>query len=894
MKSIAFFTFLLFLLLTSVAFAQAPQAINYQAVARDNLGKPIPSKPVAIQISILDGSVNGNTVYAETHQKTTNQFGLFMLAIGEGSVQSGSFAAIDWAGGDKFLKVNIDNTLQGTTQLLSVPYALYAAKAKEGQTLSVDGNQLSISEGNSVTLPASGGGDNWGNQAVQTSGNALSGNGTGGSPLALAQQGAANGQVLKWDGAAWVPALDLSTSVAAGTGISVSQNGAIITVTNSAPDQPVSITGTGATTVTGAYPNFTVTTPAPADNSPTNEIQTLSLNNNTLSLSSGGGSVTLPMPPAYIAGAGINITGTTVTNTGDTNPSDDITTTSQAGGDLSGPFSNLQIGANTIGTNEITNGSIQTADLVAGVIPTTLPPSGPAGGDLSGAYPNPTVAKIQGKPVATTTPVDGQVLRYNGTTQQWEPVASSSLGWSLTGNSGTDTAMDFIGTTDDVPVSFRVNGTERMRLWGDGRLELFGENTTNTFVGRNSGVINTLGTTSEGVLNSFFGTNSGYYNTTGQQNSFFGAYAGYLNNTSGGNSFFGSFSGYSNYNANGNSFFGNYAGFNNGVGSENCFFGSHAGYSNINGINNGFFGYGAGYYNTTGHFNNFFGHGAGYSNTTGSFNNFFGYEAGYSNTTGDRNSFFGDVAGRSNSTGRTNSFFGEGAGFNNSSGDGNSFFGYNAGKNNKIGKRNTCIGYYSEMLDTLLDNTITLGNIAIATASNSARIGNTSITSIGGQVNWTAFSDARFKTDIHEEVKGLDFIRRLRPVTYQYDITKLDDFLGTTARRSERGDTLSLFEIESREKASSIRYTGFIAQEVEQAARELGFDFSGVDVPDNEHDLYGLRYAEFTVPLVKAVQEQQVIIEQQQKQLEALQEQLLGMAAEVKALKTGMIKPDDK
>jgi trimeric autotransporter adhesin len=69
----------------------------------------------------------------------------------------------------------------------------------------------------------------------------------------------------------------------------------------------------------------------------------------------------------------------------------------------------------------------------------------------------------------------------------------------------------------------------------------------------------------------------------------------------------------------------------------------------------------------------------------------------------------------------------------------------------------------------------------------------------------------------------------------------------------------------------AIRYTGFIAQEVEKVANETGFDFSGVDEPKNDQDLYGLRYAEFVVPLVKAVQEQQAIIERLEKRIAELE-----------------------
>lgn len=106
--------------------------------------------------------------------------------------------------------------------------------------------------------------------------------------------------------------------------------------------------------------------------------------------------------------------------------------------------------------------------------------------------------------------------------------------------------------------------------------------------------------------------------------------------------------------------------------------------------------------------------------------------------------------------------------------------------------------------------------------------------------------------------------------------------------------------------------TGFIAQEVEESANSLGFDFSGVDKPKNENDYYGLRYAEFTVPLVKAVQEQQKIIEEQQTQIDSLklnninieayykkieseqQKQILEIKAEIEHLNTILMQSSKK
>lgn len=141
------------LLLTSVFLqAQTPQAINYQAVARTSSGTIIPAQTVQVRFSVLDGNVNGTVLYQETQFGATNNYGLFTMAIGKGTATVGTFTGINWASGnDKFLKVEIapngtgNYLLQGTTQLLSVPYALYAEK-----TRLIAGNAISITNGNTV------------------------------------------------------------------------------------------------------------------------------------------------------------------------------------------------------------------------------------------------------------------------------------------------------------------------------------------------------------------------------------------------------------------------------------------------------------------------------------------------------------------------------------------------------------------------------------------------------------------------------------------------------------------------------------------------------------------------------------------------------------------------
>jgi hypothetical protein len=126
-----------FLLFTLVVNAQAPpNAFNYSAVARNAAGQPIATSTIGIQISILKTSSTGVSQYSENHFVITDGYGLFNLVIGAGSIQSGSMATIDWSNDNYYLKLAMDATggtnflTMGTTQLLSVPYALHAKTAE--------------------------------------------------------------------------------------------------------------------------------------------------------------------------------------------------------------------------------------------------------------------------------------------------------------------------------------------------------------------------------------------------------------------------------------------------------------------------------------------------------------------------------------------------------------------------------------------------------------------------------------------------------------------------------------------------------------------------------------------------------------------------------------------
>lgn len=125
----------LLLLIPLCTNAQAPQKMSYQAVVRNASNTLIATAPVGFKISILQGSASGTPVYVETQTTTTNSNGLASLEIGTGSIVSGTFSGINWANGPYFIKTESDPlggtnyTISGTTQLMSVPYALFAANA---------------------------------------------------------------------------------------------------------------------------------------------------------------------------------------------------------------------------------------------------------------------------------------------------------------------------------------------------------------------------------------------------------------------------------------------------------------------------------------------------------------------------------------------------------------------------------------------------------------------------------------------------------------------------------------------------------------------------------------------------------------------------------------------
>jgi hypothetical protein len=125
--------------ITLSSFGQAPEGFNYQAVVRNAGNTILNNQSVGLRMTIQQGSIGGTTVYSETFSPTTNAYGLVNLQIGNGTVVSGTFANVDWSAGPYFMETAVDVTggtnysVMGTSQLMSVPYALYAKTSGNGQ-----------------------------------------------------------------------------------------------------------------------------------------------------------------------------------------------------------------------------------------------------------------------------------------------------------------------------------------------------------------------------------------------------------------------------------------------------------------------------------------------------------------------------------------------------------------------------------------------------------------------------------------------------------------------------------------------------------------------------------------------------------------------------------------
>lgn len=248
-------------------------------------------------------------------------------------------------------------------------------------------------------------------------------------------------------------------------------------------------------------------------------------------------------------------------------------------------------------------------------------------------------------------------------------------------------------------------------------------------------------------------------------------------------------------------------------------------------------------FNRTGNNNTAFGYFSLRSSQT-SDNTGFGSHTLVSNNSGTNNTAIGSHSSFLNDSGSNNTSVGYYSLSNNTEGNNNTSFGYNSLTNNVTGSGNTCFGANTNVVSSDIENSTAIGFGATSNQSNQIVLGNDSISTLKCNTSLSVTSDERYKTEITEDVPGIEFITRLRPVTYNLI------------------------------RCMGVKRTGLIAQEVEKAASEIGYDFDGVLKPLNDNDHYSLSYATFVVPLIKTVKEQQIMIECLFRQIAELQSEI--------------------
>ena len=528
-----------------------------------------------------------------------------------------------------------------------------------------------------------------------------------------------------------------------------------------------------------------------------------------------------------------NASTTNLINTNRLNSAVVLDTETPTGGTIAGTFATgLTLNNNSVTTAKIapgTNGQILTTAGGVTTWATGASPSGAAGGDLSGTYPSPTItndaitgAKILDGTISaadlaasavTTVKIapgtNGQVLTTAGGVATWSTGTSPSgaAGGDLSGTYPSPTvatnAITSAKINDGAIVNADVNASaaidvSKLAPGTSGQVLT----TSGSLVPQWAAPGGTTLLQAPGTRNLFAGSPIGT-TTSGSDNAFYGAFAGVANTS----------------------------------GSWNVLIGTQAGQSK-----------------TTGDLNTIIGWAAGRTNTAHQGNTLIGAQAGeFTTPTGNVNTMVGEKAGWNVTDGTGNVMLGHRAGQNTTTGFFNVFVGTLVGGTNTVGTRLTLIGNGTDVSANNLNNAIAIGDGAIVNASNKVRIGNSTISVIEGQVAFTAASDKRLKMNIKELNTGLDFIMKLKPMSYQM---------------KNLTDTRTNW--------------GFLAQDIEQL---VGSENAILTVGEDKDRTLGLRYTDFVAPLTKAVQEQQKEIEELKAKLSASQQQVNTLNASLETLK---------
>jgi len=647
---------------------QAPQGFKYQAVVRDASNTILTDQLVGFQLSILEDSITGISIYSETFTPTSNAYGIINIEIGTGTTVD-DFSAIDWANNSYFLETAIDvnggssYVVMGTDQFKSVPYALHSKTVEndtDEQILSYDNvsGELTISNGNTITLPMTTGGDNWGSQAAETD-STLLGDGTSASPLSVQGDFTDN--------------QDLTGASLTGTSLQIDIENGTSTTVDLAPLQD------------GVDD---------ADNDPTNEIE-LPVSGNTNDVLTWDGTEWIAQVNLGGADADWSIDG-------------------------SGNMSNSNSGTVSIGVDATVNGV--TVGQGNGNIP-----SNTALGETA-LYNNGTGATFAFH-AKNNTAVGFNALYSNTTGYSNTASGYSALNDNTTGYRNTAIGHRSL-YSNTIGIYNTANGYDALYSNTEGSYNTsngyYSLQSNTTGIQNTSSGYNSLQANTTGDYNTSSGSWSLSYNTEGNSNTAIGRSALSGNTTGNSNVAVGTKALFHNTEKSNLVAIGDSALFNNGVGAtvsvqatRNTAVGSKTLYSNTTGAANTANGHEALFSNTTGSNNTANGHKALQYNTTGGYNTANGDFALRFNTEGQFNTAIGSSALQNNTTGNNNVAIGRNAGYNPDTGNLNTFIGYNATGVSGALNNATAIGANSSVSS---DNTIQLGDAQITTVNTSGAL----------------------------------------------------------------------------------------------------------------------------------------------------------------------------
>jgi len=627
------------------------------------------------------------------------------------------------------------------------------------------------------------------------------------------------------------------TEYVAGPGIKIENN----VIENTAPDQVVRISGEGATKVFGAYPNYVISSTDnvdDADADSTNEIQQLVLNGNTLQITKGN-SVDL----SRISGNGWGLLG----NSGTVSGFHFIgTTDTQA----------LDIRTNNVLMTRITTkGQIEIHNTGYSIF------IGEGAGNSDDLSDNRNVF------IGHQSGYTNSAGSFNTSIGFRSFYSNSSGSNNVAIGAEALYSNDVGGNNVAVGISSLYSNISGVYNTALGYHTLFSNRigSYNTALGSVSLYSNT-----DGYYNTAIGYEALFTNTTGDNNTAVGTESLFSNLAGNHNTGLGYRSLYSNVNGEGNTALGTKTLYSNTSGKENTACGYNSLQANTTGDDNVALGFRALYTNSTGSYNTATGADANYSNTGGTYNTSTGYRAMYNTTTGSSNSAFGSFALHYNLVGSENVAVGRYAGYGN----------YNV-------NFNQCTFVGANSYPTVSRTNVTMLGYGITnnecTGDNQVLLGNTSVTQIRAAVgSITTYSDGRFKTDIRDDVHGLDFILKLKPVSFRKEPLLLHKIWGTPDSLVQK---LDFTDMRNR------RWIGLIAQDVEKAMLDCGFDFPGLHKPQNEKDVYTIDYVDLIMPIIKSIQELQSQIDSLKMEIEVLKQkntQLLesniNYESEIKAL----------